>query len=1648
MSFYPTAGEFSINDFSDSIGVTFGNQNLQSITGGYVSLLPQNTYEYTYISSWTPFTGWSLSNGMQTRAVVSSSFLITGRFENIAAAYSGVSGYQRSVVSAGAWEIFTPEPDYVDVENTINSQVQCVVLNNSSTYSGWYNYFNAGGSTASIEFDVASFYDPYSGTNILAGYLTGQNNMTGLARLSDKVCHGVYISNGTYADFLEILPFGIRSASHPELAIPIDLTEPRRIRVGLNNQDIYIQCDNGSSAVGYSKFDTPTVGNPSVILGAPLTTGLTDLQGEFNIFSSVGNTYWGSVKVVTGQLVTQVLSGTQQYYSTSPVTLYTDSFDPQIPISAYVSALVGFVPYQGGTTTVTVQYSGVNGFTDAVSNTITSTSSNPFTLDLSSVPVYTYPRGDLGSRSSSNPIRFKITQSSSNGQSPPPSIDYIELTASKTTPYLDIFPNWKRTNAPVNVTMSVKTGDYILGDPETDRWTSLLINVPGDVGLITGSAIVDQSTHRYPVYVQGTGQIEMGGRYGYHYSNYIYTSGSAQTGSQAETYFGNSPVENFFPNPLFENYRSVISEPQYITGRVFGEIAADVYIPSLYTGRSSVTYSAESVIRPESLARVNRINRILGRSTATPLEYVQSVNCPATASSGVHDGTVGLEARIPSGIATSNMLIDVDLQISQGSSLALYLSGALTPRSWTIPGEDFRTYRQVSFPIQATSNGEIRIGFAVPSGSSLASGTTFNLDNLTVTPIETSYLYATGISCETHKSGVIHDISAIGTYPATRADTVFNASLYLNSYPIGTGIIYQITGSQGYGLTVRVNNQGYITSTFDLVTDSWASSVGSQGFYQYLGSQTVTSENQFPLGRWVNLGFIHQSSTYDKLSTVSYSGATVPTMFAASNRAYITFDGYPVQSHDCEAGWYKRNVTSPVFQDCAPVLSYIPISGNARATILSGITASVDALSFSRPPCSDAEMELSIKGARVAGPYFVPDQFSNGTVSSTIANEHVFPSWVDIYGYDVYLGSCYNFSNPGYTHWDHGPWRNHLIFNGVVSKEITSPYSGLGSTRFYSGAYATAKYSSATERSINSQSNLNLISFYSIADQSLGRITAKGWVYPRTAGSLFTMLYDQNNKTGNRMDLQITDSGYLRLARYNSSGVLAATFSGTEAKSFSGWHYVGFDYNPGTGLYTPGTSGNIVVTLFNGTGYELIGITGGVDYNFRYGGHTGDTTTGAFLFGGNIDCNFADWVIHSPSNSAYPGPNNVNSTPYYTGSKGGRYQTVLKGHDVFSGSVTWDNFHSGTIGFPITSSESENMYWVAAMNAYDNNARLNGGALLYDDRLFKEVLGYHLKYDTSTVDSLFGGTDSPIRIGNTVPNNAINIARLNSVEFNTEESITTIDLAGKNVNNLSDYKGGLYSLSRNNGAVTSTTTTGMFKGINSYAYSGRVDVVFSGSLFSDNVEISTTTITSPDLTVPSEAYYYYLLGRGNYGVYVPETQPHYFSGITELTTGTILNSYISNLDKIRSSIITKNSNGDIIDFNEYPFEVIALPYKPSDLEASIRDESDIHLDGFGSSLSGTYTGSMLPNNVYSVILMLNKKSLPNTSVWAHYNSYDYKLGTIGYSSKEIINALPLLRMSQYFETPTAGQYSIVLNESNSNYNLIMYGIESGLSGTI
>lgn len=1593
MSFYPENGLNSKEQFSSSLGFTFENEALQALEGGYLTLVSSLSGNTSIFNAWSPVNNWSFEHSLATVAQVTGSFsFYTGSIMSPLTGSS--SGYQGIDSDITAWKIFTSYPTGEDI-GTYGIALDILspntlILDSTAVLSN----------EITIEFDVA-VTQSYSGITWFSGYSSGQT--TGIPALSGIHGHGILYCDGLYWDFIEVTPYGLRSYNSPDVALNINLYSPKRIRLGFRDNDIFISSEDGRTVAGYNKFTT-IMGDPSsegiLLFGAPGKDQNFLNQKDILSTSSgaVGETYWDNIKVLTGATAIFDSSIESPRYSTGFVSCYTPVFNPDIAIESFVSATVDSVIFNGGVTQVSVQYSGVNGWTTYETKTITQTKTE---FDLFSIPVYVYPRTNGSNDYLKNPLRFKIDQRSYSGYVLPPLINEISVTASSSPISLDIVPNWKPYYLETNARIDVVTGQHQSFYPSPTKWTNFLFNCPITTGQITS---FEEEKNGTTISVVGTGEVSLDGPYRSSFKNYIITGATPKSGSAAFIILGSSYQDNYFSNGLFESFRPVVNiETGYYSGLTDGFLADQIYINRSYTGGYKVEFTKDQIYRLDIQGQNNADVSELGTS-ATVTDYAQGVySYPGT---GYHNGTVGIEAYIPSGIASGNLLISFDLAITKGSGINVVVSGSNVSR-YLMPGDSYREYSRAT--VSATNNGSnFYIGFTVPSGY-YQDEIEYSIDNLSVQNYYTSYLTSTGYTLPVHLTGTNYTGQSIQK-EILKGSTVFYSSVFLDSYPSSnSGILFTAVNNTNKKLELNINSSGYLSAVTDLASNAWATSVGTDPYNINLPRTSITSEVKIPLSKWVNIGFMHDVHYYDYFGHASIDAVPTVGNFTSSNKLLLTLDGSIIASKDVMSGWQVKTTSSG---EAAPFGTYIPLTGTVNYTLASGLFCKIDGVHFSRPPAAEAEAELSCLGARTTYPYFVPDAlFKNGSQEFTNLGS----------GVDYFEGLYYNLSSLYNTCWDRGPIRNHLLFYNTTSIDLSSPYGELYSTRFYSGSYAVSPYSSAFERIFNATGAIGIPSRY--LNVNSGVFNVLGWMYPRTEGTVFSFLQNSNDSTKARLELKIY-SGKFIANKIDNTNAIVTSFTGQDVE-LNEWSYFNLSYTS-NGYNAYGNTG-VVTCVIGDNSYTRTG----VNYGLIYLGKSGSTEQSCFRLGGTSDVNLFNVAI--PFFPITSGSN--------TGDKGGTYQVLLEDNIPYTGGeVRFDNYNYATTTINASQESGNRFFSMAMFNCYETNPKLNG-IIAYDNVSFKETESYQIGYDLTPFHNVFGTTDSPIRLGTQVPSTAINIARFSSVGHSVPSSISTIDLSDRNTNNLIPYKEGEYIVGKN--SIASGSAISSYKGINSGVFSGLIDVIVTGQVASADIEISNISISDPLFDYGYSSYYYYLVGRGKKVVKILNAYPHYTGQLTTGSTGSVPDNYFANLEKIKSSIKLKTRKGEIIDKATYPYDIIACPYTPDSLLSSVTDIEDIYLDNIGDINSG----EILDDGLFSVIILTNINKINSESIFVHYDGYDINEGVEYFGSKEVLNPQPIFRLRHESEDAGLGKFDLTLN-NNSFYDLKIFGIEGLYSGQL
>lgn len=1472
MTWKPSHGLWSTENFDSIVGFSGTNLSVQTVTGGYAGLVPQIDRSVSYLHPWAPLSGWQVNNSLNTRTVIEADFMVTGGRVN---STDTASGAQTSLGAGSMWHISTPAL----TPGPSGQTFEYVALESGSPFQGFYSRMKNSSDALVVEFDVASHHRIDYGPNnpSLIG-ITG-NTLTGLPALTGKINHGLYISNGPNWDFIECTPDGVRSLNHPELSIFVKLSQANRFRVGVRNNDIFILHEDGYGVAGLGQFDTANAvsGSPHPILafGAPWTgynfsfpnqsTGYGGVQG---VQGFEGSSYWDNFKVLMGDFALDTPDKYENSYTTQTTSLYTPVFDAGVSLRKWSSASVKYQPKNGGVTTIEPQYltatdGDATGWLSVPSAKITlEDGRDRMRIELGDVPASvpsqrTLPdANDHSIQSTASKIRFLIKQHSIHGQGPAPLVDSITVQGFKNESFLETVPDWKPVDREADISLYIRPDKFRKHRMEPKAHSTFFFRSPSVTGAYSGTfSSIDVSGHVGTIH--GTGQI-VAGPFDTAFQNYWSTTGFAQTGTPAGNLFGTKSLTNFAPDPQFDiPFRDVSALTGNTTANTVGKVGKFVELPSAWTGQVPMEFIQHPVHR-------------LGGSVSDP-DFAQKVKVLSTP----YDNTCGFEIAIPSGLTETgkkgifefSLKTEAEVGVTP-PNIVVYATGDIQAGEQYFSGTLFTgAYRRVSIPVNFHGTGTSRLGI-------VATGTrgAFIVDDLQLLPISTSYLECHDVHFTRHPFGVIGSDYSFYTENAPanpyRAATVASCDLYLYQHPTGENILLQKmrTGDRTNqkGFVISINSDGFPVCLYDVChgakgvsgySGSYESFTGSSHYGSPTGetfveSKAITGEAIVPLGRWTNIGFIHQSHAFRRYGARATSGQSGLGSFAASNRAFLTIDGLPVASQDTMTGWIHDVISgytghgedgadeAAAIPQANPLPTYV-CDGKGSVVVASGIYCKIDNVSISRPPSADVESSLYIDAARVGYPYFTPDVMlkpggvdqdytKNNAISNTTTSDPDSPGF--------YTQSIWNLDNPGpYTNWDHGANRNHLLFYGDVSKESdNSPYGNdFGSTKFRSGSYAKAPYSSTLHRLFHSRSGhwgtvpSSSPRTYLIEPlyPERGRIIAGGWINIQNTGNFWELAEDERMPDGNSLALCIFNGTGVRLWKRNTSGSPEWAHTGylTGGGNFSGeWHHVGFDLTWSgavTGASQP-VSGFLVIDGLS-TGIGLNDSTTGFygsGYAPEYEGAVDGTGSSALFLGRDIDCNLADFFLDVNPKDFVDSPVMWDVVASKTADKGGIYNQVYYDGGQFTGKVAYNSYFKGVVTLPISDRVKETTLW-AGSNEYatDEGENLEGFAL-FPSTSFSEAENYSFRYDDSAVSQVFGSTDSPIRIGFNVPRHAINLARIDSPSYTVQGAITTIDLSDSNPSNLSTFRGGQFSLTKSRtehfGRLEERTINGGFERAN------------------------------------------------------------------------------------------------------------------------------------------------------------------------------------------------------------------------------------------
>lgn len=190
-------------------------------------------------------------------------------------------------------------------------------------------------------------------------------------------------------------------------------------------------------------------------------------------------------------------------------------------------------------------------------------------------------------------------------------------------------------------------------------------------------------------------------------------------------------------------------------------------------------------------------------------------------------------------------------------------------------------------------------------------------------------------------------------------------------------------------------------------------------------------------------------------------------------------------------------------------------------------------------------------------------------------------------------------------------------------------------------------------------------------------------------------------------------------------------------------------------------------------------------------------------------------------------------------------------------------------------------------------------------------------------------TNSPIRIGNIAPKESVNLAYITMEDLSVENNLSFLDGSDSNIENY------VNALSSYNGLSVPTNNTG---NVVYHSYTGQVNT--------DDILITNQSLVRKDTNFVSPLFYKHIIGDNRYYVY-------------SLAATTSSN---ADLVLVRSSIKLIDQNGDIIDIENYPYDVRISKYRVDDVE--------------------------LPSHVYNVEILTRDKFIEGKTIFVIYDAAD------------------------------------------------------------
>lgn len=1694
MSFDPQYSNWGTDDFLSSDDAIISSPTIYDINNGIVSLRPIifSGQLFAFDAPWDPVPAWNVENTLDDL------YTITGQFSIVA-----TTGYQSTNVGQygnsgdynySAFFTKTVTPETGAAGTYIHGSTSCFVYN-------LVNYPNSDLSLFTLEFgarviETGSTHDlytsPSSGVSCHGVYFGTRTSSTFVEIHPNGLkVHGITgaILPGDYSSSLRRIRLVKRNSA---LALISD-----------NGTSLYVPgaFTAGSHNSAYIAFGAPPFYYSGAATFTGVSGTFHDVGSKYDpyglsgIAAFEGTTLWDDVKLLAASGVTTYGNGYTVTWPTSSADVYTAPWYPSRSLKTYLGAVVESIPREGGSISVTAQYLALSGQSDttwvtsSASLTLSDSSTPENYINLSSIPVY---------HGFDNALRFKITAASTGG--PCHAIDAITVIGDADQGLVDIAPSWKLSSLPKDIYFEIDRNRHLVMEPLNHYEDEIFITDRFTGRIRTGQylPVYDSNLQSGQVLSSFTGSgivTVPDGPYGSAISNLFVFTGNSGVVLSNGSYTVDTGIFHGNLNNSFTYYPSVSALSSIATGsasvtydtfdyRNFegDTVRSQVCTVYSYTGSivGGVGFQSTGLIGPPVSGMVALFKGVIHIPNGPGVTV--SIRQDDQLLSYFLDGYMYREpkpfscAALCTGLATNAGIV---FAVPPRSTFPTPVSGEIW-KEWT---DELNLHNNTTFTVYELDAEFCTHSYLKYTNTNSVSRISM-LDDLSVydtVPYSGLRRDAAIFDGWVRPHGFMSGSFEVPWFESISSDNR-GLTVYLNrSGEIRTELHLNMHSS-AYGLTGDSYQMVGLANNANVRTGrSGAINIGSN-------SQCVR------FGDWNHIGVYQDVRTLGDTYTAMNQPLLASTGFyngARSAKLYLEINGRLVNSYDIAVDSYDNNIITsgsvasnyPDGDVSTPAWPKIPIyatTGDTRtAKFGEWVASDFDYVRFGVRTHVDARAHGAVYGAKTSPPTFTPwDAIKIPTVTSG-GNEH--------YQY----AHIYRFDSPDvYNLWDDGFSTNHGIainYGGDVDwtsrgikpvatflQQEDGP-KGRPALRIGPGMNITIPFSHYDERVFNGTGSLslaqggvnNLSGSYYINKVGYLHSNMGTWVtgfdhsltssnsrvvmggkfkinsLPNTGfGDLFSF---QEVTSGNSYGLAclylgINSGGNLvygtrraGVSDGNSSQYVVGQFTGVSVP-LNTYLDLGIDAQMASGngyinVYTGGiiaNSTNLVLSvtgaLHPNTGRAMAyqGLLGSGLVNpihrssFNIGGEPLRTTKTTWNY---MDLTVSEFFVGLPL-SRYDWP----WTTFAGTGIGieGHTDVAVKNHDtvinyVYGTGAGTNALYYGVTQYPATdwSGAGEHLLWSTSTNGNDFECRRGNGVPLYDEVLFNNAESYYVNYENDSVTKAFGSTNSPIQFYSEMPPEGVNLALVSSKDWRSDSALTTFDMSDTDYANVVDVlRGDRYITSFSSGA------NGSFA---------------SNAVNSDDIRMSSVSLWDEDSFQSYVGYFVHLIGGEVKGVYSQTAPAH-----RNITGNYSL--YHSTMEKIKQSIVIKDSNGVDLSFDEFPYSIMVSPYS---IDTPVTD-----ISGPMHHFSGaTQTGYFNSDKTFTCALVAHTRSIGKT-VFIHFPSILYSNGDINLQDSEVYNPVPLLKkidpINAYGATgniiaPT-GSFSLQPGNELKNYNVTLWGI--------